>query len=311
MYINGGDFVTIQQLKYIVSVVENGTITKAAKKLYISQPSLSNAIKDIEEEIGITIFIRSRAGIVVTPEGMEFVGYARQVLQQMQLLEDKYISHTPGKIRFSVSAPHYVFTTNAFVEIVAQYGKERFDFILHETTANQIIDDVKNRYSDLGIIQISKGNASIIHKTLEENKLIFYELFTAKPQVFMRADHPLAYKGRVRLSDIEPFPRLSFIHGHGDPFHFTEELYNDVSTNKNIEVSDTGTLINLMLGTDAYTISNGFFPRYLKGDKIVGVPLAEDEEMSIGYILSEKQELSELGRAYIDKLRTYGEKIGK
>ena len=177
---------TIQQLKYIVSVVENGTITEAAKKLYISQPSLSNAIKDIEQEVGITIFIRSRSGIVVTPEGMEFVGYARQVLHQMELLEDKYISHTPGKIRFAVSSPHYVFSTNAFVDVVQEFGSERFEFILHETTVHQILEDVKNRFSDLGIIYISRENELAIRKTLEDNKLAFYDLFTVKPQVFLR-----------------------------------------------------------------------------------------------------------------------------
>ena len=302
-----GDHVTIQQLKYIVSVVENGTITEAAKKLYISQPSLSNAIKDIEEEVGITIFIRSRAGIVVTPEGMEFVGYARQVLRQMELLEDKYISHTPGKIRFGVSSPQYVFSTNAFVDIVEEFGKERFEFILHETTVHQILDDVKNRFSDLGIIYISRENEQAMRKTLEENKLSFYELFTVKPQVFVRASHPLAEQSCVQLEELQRYPRINFMQGKEDHAHFSDELYGDLSNDKSIRITDTGSLVNLLLGTDAYTISNGFFPRYLQGTKIVGIPLAEDEVMSIGYILSEKQELSELGRVYIDKLKHYGE----
>lgn len=302
-----GDHVTIQQLKYIVSVVENGTITEAAKKLYISQPSLSNAIKDIEEEVGITIFIRSRAGIVVTPEGMEFVGYARQVLRQMELLEDKYISHTPGKIRFGVSSPQYVFSTNAFVDIVEEFGKERFEFILHETTVHQILDDVKNRFSDLGIIYISRENEQAMRKTLEENKLSFYELFTVKPQVFVRASHPLAEQSCVQLEELQRYPRINFMQGKEDHAHFSDELYGDLSNDKSIRITDTGSLVNLLLGTDAYTISNGFFPRYLQGTKIVGIPLAEDEVMSIGYILSEKQELSELGRVYIDKLQQYGE----
>ena len=302
-----GDHVTIQQLKYIVSVVENGTITEAAKKLYISQPSLSNAIKDIEEEVGITIFIRSRAGIVVTPEGMEFVGYARQVLRQMELLEDKYISHTPGKIRFGVSSPQYVFSTNAFVDIVEEFGKERFEFILHETTVHQILDDVKNRFSDLGIIYISRENEQAMRKTLEENKLSFYELFTVKPQVFVRASHPLAEQSCVQLEELQRYPRINFMQGKEDHAHFSDELYGDLSNDKSIRITDTGSLVNLLLGTDAYTISNGFFPRYLQGTKIVGIPLAEDELMSIGYILSEKQELSELGRVYIDKLKQYGE----
>ena len=302
-----GDHVTIQQLKYIVSVVENGTITEAAKKLYISQPSLSNAIKDIEEEVGITIFIRSRVGIVVTPEGMEFVGYARQVLRQMELLEDKYISHTPGKIRFGVSSPQYVFSTNAFVDIVEEFGKERFEFILHETTVHQILDDVKNRFSDLGIIYISRENEQAMRKTLEENKLSFYELFTVKPQVFVRASHPLAEQSCVQLEELQRYPRINFMQGKEDHAHFSDELYGDLSNDKSIRITDTGSLVNLLLGTDAYTISNGFFPRYLQGTKIVGIPLAEDEVMSIGYILSEKQELSELGRVYIDKLKQYGE----
>lgn len=302
-----GDHVTIQQLKYIVSVVENGTITEAAKKLYISQPSLSNAIKDIEEEVGITIFIRSRAGIVVTPEGMEFVGYARQVLRQMELLEDKYISHTPGKIRFGVSSPQYVFSTNAFVDIVEEFGKEQFEFILHETTVHQILDDVKNRFSDLGIIYISRENEQAMRKTLEENKLSFYELFTVKPQVFVRASHPLAEQSCVQLEELQRYPRINFMQGKEDHAHFSDELYGDLSNDKSIRITDTGSLVNLLLGTDAYTISNGFFPRYLQGTKIVGIPLAEDEVMSIGYILSEKQELSELGRVYIDKLKQYGE----
>lgn len=302
-----GDHVTIQQLKYIVSVVDNGTITEAAKKLYISQPSLSNAIKDIEEEVGITIFIRSRAGIVVTPEGMEFVGYARQVLRQMELLEDKYISHTPGKIRFGVSSPQYVFSTNAFVDIVEEFGKERFEFILHETTVHQILDDVKNRFSDLGIIYISRENEQAMRKTLEENKLSFYELFTVKPQVFVRASHPLAEQSCVQLEELQRYPRINFMQGKEDHAHFSDELYGDLSNDKSIRITDTGSLVNLLLGTDAYTISNGFFPRYLQGTKIVGIPLAEDEVMSIGYILSEKQELSELGRVYIDKLKQYGE----
>lgn len=302
----GDHQVTIQQLKYIVSVVENGTITEAAKKLYISQPSLSNAIKDIEEEVGITIFIRSRAGIVVTPEGMEFVGYARQVLHQMELLENKYISHVPGKIRFGVSSPHYVFTTNAFVDIVEEFGSERFEFILHETTVHQILDDVKNRFSDLGIVYISHDNEQAIRKTLEENKLSFIELFTVKPQVFIRDTHRLAERSCVSLAELAAYPRINFMQSPEDPAHFAEELYSDLSTEKSILVSDTGSLVNLLLGTDAYTISNGFFPRYLQGTKIVGVPLAEDEVMQVGYILSEKQELSELGRAYIEKLRYYG-----
>ena len=169
------------------------------------------------------------------------------------------------------------------------------------------MDDVKNRFSDLGIIYVSRENEQAMRKTLEENKLSFYELFTVKPQVFVRASHPLAEQSCVQLEELQRYPRINFMQGKEDHAHFSDELYGDLSNDKSIRITDTGSLVNLLLGTDAYTISNGFFPRYLQGTKIVGIPLAEDEVMSIGYILSEKQELSELGRVYIDKLKQYGE----
>lgn len=301
---------TIQQLRYIIAVVENGSITEAAKKLYISQPSLSNSIKDIEKEAGITIFIRSRSGIALTKEGAEFTGYARQVIQQMELLEGKYISHLPPKTRFGVSTQHYTFTTNAFVEMVEQFGQERFEFILNETQTHQIMEDVKNRFSDLGILYLCKNNETVIRRALEEAKLVFYELFTASPHVFMRSTHPLAEKQFVTLKDLEQYPRLNFIQGNYESSYFAEELFSAIPAEKNIKVSDRGAIVNLMIGMDAYTISSGIFPRYLQGDKIIAVPLAEDEEMHIGYILNEKQELSELGKIYVNALKKYGKNTG-
>lgn len=297
---------TVQQLKYIITVAESGSITEAAKKLYITQPSLSNAMKETEKEAGITLFIRSRSGVALTKEGAEFVGYARQVIQQMELLEDKYISHLPPKTRFGVSTQHYTFTTNAFVEMVEQFGQERFEFILNETQTHQIMEDVKNRFSDLGVLYLCKNNEAVIRRALEEARLVFYELFSAKPHVFMRSTHPLAEKTSVTLKELEPYPRLNFIQGSYESSYFSEELFRAVPAEKSIKVSDRGAIVNLMIGMDAYTISSGIFPRYLQGDKIIAVPLAEEEEMRIGYILNEKQELSELGKLYVNALKKYG-----
>lgn len=296
---------TLQQLKYAIAVTEAGSITEAAKKLFISQPSLSNAIKDVEKETGITIFARSHSGIALTKAGMEFLGYARQVIQQMDLLEDKFISDRPEKTRFGVSTQHYTFTTNAFVEMVEQFGQDRFEFVLNETQTHQIMEDVKNRFSDLGILYISKNNEAVIRKALEENGLHFYELFTAKPHVFLRARHPLSSRASVNLEDLRPYPRLNFIQGSYESAYFAEELYSTVPTEKSIKVSDRGAIVNLMLGMDAYTISSGIFPHYLQGNKIIAVPLAENEEMRIGYILNEHQDLSELGEIYIRALKKY------
>lgn len=177
---------TIQRLKYVLMVSEAGSITEAAKKLFISQPSLSNAIREIEKEAGISIFSRSRTGITLTKEGMEFLGYARQVIQQMELLEDRYITELPPKIKFGVSAHHYTFTENAFVELVKRFGQERYEFYYSETGTHQILDNVKNRVCDLGIIYLSDENETVIRKVLEEYRIVFTELFEAKPHVFYR-----------------------------------------------------------------------------------------------------------------------------
>lgn len=297
---------TIQQLKYIITVAETGSITEAAKKLYISQPSLSNAIKDIEKETKLTVFHRSRQGIALTKEGLEFLGYARSVVQQMELLENRFVSNEPAKLRFGVSTQHYTFTSNAFVEMVERFGQERYEFILNETQTIQIMEDVKNRFSDLGILFISNGNKAIIRKELEDRRLQFFELFTAKPHVFLSADHPLAERKSVTLSQLRDFPRLNFIQGSYESSYFSEELFSDVESDRIIRVSDRGAIVNLMIGMNAYTISSGIFPRYLQGDAIVSVPLSEKEEMHIGYIINEHQELSPLAEDYIHALRQYG-----
>lgn len=297
---------TIQQLKYIITVAETGSITEAAKKLYISQPSLSNAIKDIEKETKLTVFHRSRQGIALTKEGLEFLGYARSVVQQMELIENRFVSNEPAKLRFGVSTQHYTFTSNAFVEMVERFGQERYEFILNETQTIQIMEDVKNRFSDLGILFISNGNKAIIRKELEDRRLQFFELFTAKPHVFLSADHPLAERKSVTLSQLRDYPRLNFIQGSYESSYFSEELFSDVESDRIIRVSDRGAIVNLMIGMNAYTISSGIFPRYLQGDAIVSVPLSEKEEIHIGYIINEHQELSPLAEDYIHALRQYG-----
>ena len=294
---------TIQQLKYMITIAEKGSITEAAKEMYISQPSLSGAIKDVEKEVKITIFNRCRAGVALTTEGMEFLGYARQVVQQMELLESKYINNLPEKQRFCVSSQHYTFGANAFVELVQQFGQERYEFILNETQTHQVIKDVRNRFSDLGILYLSKNNENVLMKIFEENNLSFYEIFSATPHVFLRREHPLAKKEKIKLEDLKPYPRLSFVQGTYESSNFAEELFSNETAEKSIKISDRAAIVNFMIGLDGYTISSGIFPKYLHGDSIISIPLAEDEIMHIGYILNKDKELSELGKIYIKALK--------
>ena len=296
---------TIQFLKYIVSVAEIGSITEAARQLHISQPSLSAALKAAENEVGFAIFTRSRAGIALTKEGVEFLGYARQVIQEMDLLEDRFILSKPEKPRFCVSTQHYTFTANAFVEMVQKYGQERFEFILNETQTHQILEDVKNRFCDLGIIYLSDRNETFLQKTMDEMGIVFHELFTASPHVFLRAKHPLAEKKSLMLEDLQPYPRLNFLQGSYESADYSEEPFSTELSEKVIRVSDRAAIVNLMIGLDGYTISSGIFPKYLQGKQIVSIPLAEKEKMRIGYLLCKGQGLSELAEIYIRELKKY------
>lgn len=241
----------------------------------------------------------------MTTEGMEFLGYARQVVQQMGLLESKYIHNETAKQRFCVSSQHYTFGANAFVELVQQFGQERYEFILNETQTHQIIMDVRNRFSDLGILYLSKSNESVLKKVLDENNLEFHELFAATPHVFLRREHPLASKKKLRLEDLKPYPRLSFVQGNYESSNFSEELFSNDIVEKSIKISDRAAIVNFMIGLDGYTISSGIFPKYLHGDSIISLPLDEDDVMRIGYILNRDGELSELGKIYIEALKQY------
>lgn len=294
---------TLQQLKYVLEVASKGSMNEAARNLFISQPRLSNAIKELEKEIKITIFIRTNRGVTVTNEGAEFLGYARQVLQQFNMLEEKYLSETPAKQHFSISTQHYTFAANAFVELVKEFGASEYEFTLRETKTYEIIEDVKNLRSELGIIYLSNYNESVLLKLLKERDLTFSELFTAKPHVFIRKRHPLADKESINLEELDDYPCLSFEQGEYNSFYFSEEILSTRSVKKNIKVSDRAAIVNFMIGLDGYTISSGVFPKYLHGDDIIAVPLNVDELIRVGIIQHRDVTLSRLGEIYVDALK--------
>ncbi|MCD8363782.1 MAG: LysR family transcriptional regulator [Lachnospiraceae bacterium] len=296
---------TLQQLKYVITVAETGSITEAARKLFISQPSLSSALKEIEQEAKITIFHRNRNGATLTDEGMEFAGYARQVIQQMDLLEAKYVNNETEKQRFCVSTQHYTFTANAFVEMVQKFGQDKYEFILNETKTHQIIEDVKNRFCDVGILFLSEANRDVLTKIFADGGMEFHPLLSAKPHVFLNKTHPLAKKEEIILEELKGYPRLNFIQGAYESSNFSEEILSTEYAEKSIKVSDRAAIVNLMIGLDAYTISSGIYPKYLHGDSIVSVPLAVSDVIEIGYLINKGRELSPLAQIYIEELRKY------
>ena len=304
---------TLQQLKYIIKIVECGSITEAARQLYITQPSLSTAVKELEEELGIEIFYRTNKGVSLTTDGSEFLSYARQIIEQTELLEQRYMGKKPSKKLCSISTQHYAFAVNAFVELLMDLDVDEYEFTLRETRTYEIIEDVKNLRSEIGIIYLSDFNEKVITKLLKENHLVFNLLFEAEPHVFISSKHPLAGKNSVTLDDLDDYPFLAFEQGEYNSFYFSEELLSTVPRKKTIYVSDRATLFNLLIGLNGYTICSGILCSEFNGDNIIAVPLISDEKMRIGWIANEKSNLSSLALEYISRLkkviREYGYEV--
>ena len=296
---------TLQQLKYVITVAETGTITEAANKLYISQPSLTNAVHELEKEMNIVIFNRTNKGISLSKEGEDFLGYARQVLEQAAILEDKCKKHDGGKKQFSVSTQHYSFAVNAFVDLIKQYGQEEYDFSLRETQTHEIIEDVAKMRSEIGILFLNDFNEAVIGKILKSHDLQFHLLFIAKPHVFISRKHPLAANRIITNKELEEYPYLSFEQGEQNSFYFSEEIFSASERKKNIRVRDRATLFNLLIGLNGYTVCSGVIDKKLNGKDIIAVPLADESDMRIGYITHRKGMLSRLGETYLEMLKKY------
>jgi len=294
---------TLQQLKYVITVAEEGSISKAANKLFISQPSLTNQIHEIENEYNITIFTRTNKGIIVSQDGEVFLGYARQVLEQSNLLDERYKSKAP-KILFSISCQHYSFAVNAFADLIKKFDSNTYDFSIRETKTYEIIDDVSKLKSEVGILYINDYNKNIILKLLEENNLEYKLLFRAKPHIFTSSNNPLAMKNSVTLEDLKDYPYLSFEQGDNNSFYFSEEILSQIKKSKNIRVRDRATLFNLAIAINGYTISSGVLDKDLNSG-IIGIPLDVDDYMDIIVITHKNIILSDMALFYIQSLRKY------
>ncbi len=296
---------TLLQLKYVVEVAKTGNITEAAKRLYLSQPSLTNAIRELEKEMQITIFCRTNRGVTVTNEGDLFLSYARQVLEQTDLLTEKFTGKGAGSRHFSVSCQHYSFAVNAFVDVIREYGGKQYDFVLRETQTHEIIEDVSRLKSEIGILYTSSKNEEVIMKFIRQSDLLFEELFVAKPHVFLSSRHPLAAKATLSIEDLEDYPYLSFEQGEYNSFYFSEEILSTLDRRKSIKVRDRATLFNLVIGLDGYTVSSGVISRKLNGANIIAVPLLVEEYMRIGTIRQKNMPLTQYGESYMKALRKY------
>lgn len=299
----------IQQLEYLERIVEAGSINEAAKRLFLTQPSLSNAVKELENEMGIQIFQRSSGGISLTAEGREFMTYSKQILDQVNLMNERYKNGQQRKQSFSVSAQHYAFVVHAFVELIKSVNANEYQFTLRETETQNIFNDLAQFKSELGILYTNGFNQNLF----KENNLVFTPLFVAKPHIFVSRYNPLTSKSSVNLSDLEDFPYLSYEQGEVNSFYFSEEILSTLSHKKSIKVSDRATIFNLMVGLNGYTISSGIISSKLNDDKIVAIPLNVDDDITMGWLKHRQVELSPLAERYLTMLKEhikgYGFKI--
>lgn len=297
---------TLQQLKYALTIAECGSMNEAAKQLFLSQPSLSENMKELETEIGLQIFLRSNRGIVITPEGEEFLGYARQVTEQFGLLSAKYIEKKV-KERFSVSMQHYTFAVKAFVETVKAVGMEQYEFAVHETTTYDVIENVKNFKSEIGVLYLNDFNEKVMTKIIRENGLEFVELFCCDTYVYLWSGHPLAGKEKISMAELDEYPCLSFDQGKYNSLYLAEEMKSTYEYKRLIKANDRATLLNLMVGLNAYTLCSGMICQELNGGDYIAIPLVESERMRLGYVKRRGAKVSYIGERYIGELEKYKE----
>ena len=298
---------TLQQLRYVLTIADAGSFNKAAEQLYVSQPSLSNAVRDLEAELSISIFHRSGRGVTLTNDGAEFLLYARQIYHQYEQLQEKYSGGEALKKKFGVSAQHFSFAVKAFAELVNSYDTAEYEFAIRETKTREVIDDVATLKSEVGILFLSDFNRQVLLKLFRANGLEFHKLIDCKTYVYLWREHPLANKKSIRFSDLANYPNLSFEQSDNSSFYFAEEIFSQNEYPRSIKVSDRATVLNLMVGLGGFILCSGIICEELNGSDYVAVPFEEGKGgvMEIGYITRQDSRLSRVGERYIAELKKY------
>nr|WP_314459034.1 LysR family transcriptional regulator [uncultured Clostridium sp.] len=300
---------TLQQLRYAICIANQKSMNKAAAELFITQPSLSSTIRDLEEEIGLQLFLRSNRGIVITPEGEEFLGYTRQMLEQYRQMEERFVKKEKFKKKFSVSMQHYTFAVQAFIHMAREFGMDDYEFAVHETRTYDVIEYVKNQKSELGILYLNEFNQKSMEKLIHDSDLEFTELFQCKIYVYLWKGNPLARKELIEFEDLKNYPCLSFEQGTNNAFYLAEEVFSTYEYKQIIKADDRATLLNLMVGLNGYTLCSGIICEDLNGDEYCAIPLNTCDRMRIGYIKKKKMPLSILGEKYIAELKKFEKQV--
>lgn len=301
---------TIQQLRYVTVICEEGSLNKASELLYISQPSLTSSLQELEKELGIIIFNRSGKGVTPTNDGLEFIRYAREIISQYDNLLERYGKGAALKKKFGISTQHYSFAVKSFVEMVKQFGTDEYEFAIRETRTREVIDDVFSGKSEIGILYLNDFNRKPLEKLLKSNGLIFTSLIECSAYVYLWKGHPLAKRNLIHFEDLEDYPCLSFEQGDKGSFYYSEEILSTSEYPKTIKATDRATMLNLMVGLNGYTLCSGVISEELNGSDFIAVPFEADSNitgsnMTIGYISKKNMRLSNIAQLYVEELDNY------
>ena len=301
---------TIQQLRYVIVICEEGSLNKASEQLYIAQPSLTSALQELEKELGITIFNRSGRGVTPTNDGLEFIRYAREVVSQYDNLLEKYGEGGNLKKKFGISTQHYSFAIKSFVEMVKHFGTDEYEFAIRETMTRNVIDDVAGGKSEIGILYLNDFNRKPLEKLLKSNSLTFTPLTECNAYVYLWKGHPLADRASIKFDDLKEYPCLSFEQGDKGSFYYAEEILSTSEYPKTIKATDRATMLNLMIGLNGYTLCSGVISEELNGSDYLAVPFVPEDDiigsnMVIGYISKKNMMLSNIAQLYVKELEQY------
>lgn len=292
----------LQQLKYVITIADTRSMNEAAKQLFIAQPSLSGAVKEIEKELGFEIFVRTNRGVEITKEGAEFIAYAKQVMEQVDNLERRFFTTETEASILSVSEQHYAFAVAAMIDYINEQDMDSYDFSMRECQTSEVIDDVKNLRSEIGLLSTNNFNSKVMMRFLKDNRMDFIPLFDSEPCVFLPKNHPLAGEKSLKLADLADYPYLCYQQKSTDSLYFSEEIMSKIDHKKRIIVNDRATIFNMLVGLNGYTIGTGMTCTRLNGKAIISLPLEEDEKITIGYIKLKNTVLSKQANDYIEKL---------
>ena len=300
----------LQQLRYVIRIAEQGSFNKASETLYISQPALTKAVHELENEIGIQIFRRGGHGVSLTADGTEFIAYARSVCMQVDAIAERYGQGGMVKKKFGVSTQHYSFATKAFVETVKDIDMNEYEFAIRETKTREVIEDVSRMKSEIGILYMSDFNRPVISKILKNNNISFTKLIDCQAYVYIWKGHPLAKLPKISYEQLAAYPCLSFEQGENNSFYYSEEILSSNDYPQIIRTNDRATMLNLMVGLNGYTLCSGIICEDLNGSDYLAIPYEADESnpnsiMEIGYIRKDDTVLSRIGKRYIEELQKY------